>query len=165
MGAAIVSLDIWAEVDPCDQCGRGADTVFSFNYTHNVAPMWRLAGCYAALYESAGWGSKGPHKPFDGAPVLPGFYEIPTERERIHITQKPVALMMDLVRLAPPGGLVVDTFAGSGSTGIAAIRNGRRVLLIESNASIASSLRERMEAEEKGSTIVAQRAGQEVLFG
>ncbi len=28
--------------------------VFDANYTHNVTSMWRKAGCYRALYESAG---------------------------------------------------------------------------------------------------------------
>ena len=27
---------------------------YSANITHNLAPMWREAGCYEALYESAG---------------------------------------------------------------------------------------------------------------
>ena len=30
------------------------ERVFSSNYTHNVTPMWREAGVYEALYESAG---------------------------------------------------------------------------------------------------------------
>lgn len=29
-------------------------TVFDRNYTHNVTPMWKKAGCYDALYESDG---------------------------------------------------------------------------------------------------------------
>lgn len=28
--------------------------IFDANYTHNVTPMWHLAGCYEALYESHG---------------------------------------------------------------------------------------------------------------
>lgn len=28
--------------------------VFDANYTHNVTPMWRKAGCYDALYKSEG---------------------------------------------------------------------------------------------------------------
>jgi site-specific DNA-methyltransferase (adenine-specific) len=42
-----------------------------------------------------------------------------------HPTVKPVALMRWLVRLVtPPGGLVLDPFTGSGTTGIAALREG-----------------------------------------
>jgi site-specific DNA-methyltransferase (adenine-specific) len=49
-----------------------------------------------------------------------------------HPTVKPIALMRWLVRLAcPPGGLVLDPFCGSGSTGAAAVIEGRRFLGIE----------------------------------
>ena len=49
-----------------------------------------------------------------------------------HPTVKPSALMRWLVRLAtPPGGVILDPFAGSGTTGVAAIAEGRRVILIE----------------------------------
>jgi site-specific DNA-methyltransferase (adenine-specific) len=50
----------------------------------------------------------------------------------IHPTVKPLALMRWLTRLAvPAGGLVLDPFAGSGSSGIAAVLDGRRFLGIE----------------------------------
>lgn len=47
--------------------------------------------------------------------------------ERMHETQKPVDLMDALIRdFTDPGDLVLDPFAGSGTTGVACIRNGRR---------------------------------------
>jgi site-specific DNA-methyltransferase (adenine-specific) len=50
----------------------------------------------------------------------------------IHPTVKPIELMRWLVRLlTPPGGLVLDPFAGSGSTGAAALLEGARFLGIE----------------------------------
>ncbi|MBK8295497.1 MAG: site-specific DNA-methyltransferase [Solirubrobacterales bacterium] len=53
-------------------------------------------------------------------------------RANVHQTVKPVALMRWLVRLVcPPGGLVFDPFAGSGSTGIAALLEGRQFIGIE----------------------------------
>lgn len=49
-----------------------------------------------------------------------------------HPTVKPVALMAWLVRLVtPPGGLVLDPFTGSGSTGVACVREGRRFVGID----------------------------------
>ena len=45
--------------------------------------------------------------------------------DKIHPTVKPVALMRYLVKLVtPPGGLVLDPFMGSGSTGIAVLAEG-----------------------------------------
>jgi site-specific DNA-methyltransferase (adenine-specific) len=52
----------------------------------------------------------------------------------IHPTEKPVGLLDPLIRYAcPPGGLVLDPFAGSGSTADAARLSGRRAVLIEAD--------------------------------
>jgi hypothetical protein len=49
-----------------------------------------------------------------------------------HPTVKPLALMRWLIRLcSPEGGLVLDPFAGSGTTGAAAVLERRRFLGIE----------------------------------
>jgi site-specific DNA-methyltransferase (adenine-specific) len=47
----------------------------------------------------------------------------------VHQTQKPAALMEQLVRdFTDPGELIADPFAGSGTTGVACIRLGRRFI-------------------------------------
>jgi site-specific DNA-methyltransferase (adenine-specific) len=49
-------------------------------------------------------------------------------------TQKPVAVLRRIIAAScPPGGLVADFFAGSGTTGAAALALGRRFLLVDSN--------------------------------
>jgi DNA modification methylase len=56
-------------------------------------------------------------------------------RRNAHPTVKPTALMAWLCRLVtPPGGLILDPFAGSGSTGKAAILEGFNVVLMEREA-------------------------------
>jgi site-specific DNA-methyltransferase (adenine-specific) len=53
----------------------------------------------------------------------------------IHPTVKPIELMRWLVRLLTPhGGLVLDPFAGSGSTGAAAVLEGARFFGIEQDS-------------------------------
>jgi site-specific DNA-methyltransferase (adenine-specific) len=53
----------------------------------------------------------------------------------LHPTVKPLALMRWLVRLvAPPGGVVLDPFTGSGTTGIAAVMENRMFLGFEREA-------------------------------
>ena len=53
-------------------------------------------------------------------------------KRNVHPTVKPVELMGWLVRLiAPEGSVVLDPFAGSGSTGIVAVREGRAFIGIE----------------------------------
>ncbi len=68
-----------------------------------------------------------------------------------HPTVKPVALMRWLVKLVcPEGGLILDPFAGSGSTGVAAVREGRRCLLVESHAPYFEIIKARVGNEVKG---------------
>jgi site-specific DNA-methyltransferase (adenine-specific) len=62
-----------------------------------------------------------------------------------HPTVKPVALMQWLVRLiTPPGGTVLDLFAGTGTTGEAAFREGFNAVLIEREAEYQADIAERM---------------------
>jgi len=64
-----------------------------------------------------------------------------------HQTQKPVALMELLVRLfSDKGQLILDPFARSGTTGVAAIRLGRRFLGREMDSTYVSIARRRLEA-------------------
>jgi DNA modification methylase len=63
-----------------------------------------------------------------------------------HPTVKPVALMRWLIRLVtPPGGIVLDPFLGSGTTGIAASLEGVRFVGIEQSPEYAEIARRRIE--------------------
>lgn len=56
-------------------------------------------------------------------------------RRNTHRTVKPISLMRWLVALVtPPGGIVLDPFTGSGTTGAAAVLEGRQFLGIEREA-------------------------------
>lgn len=56
----------------------------------------------------------------------------PTGRAVRHPSEKPVPLLRELVESSTRAGdLVVDPFAGTGGTGVAAILTGRRALLVE----------------------------------
>lgn len=56
------------------------------------------------------------------------------QRENLHPTQKPVALCDYLIRTyTNPGDMVLDNCMGSGTTGVAALRAGRRFTGIERN--------------------------------
>lgn len=56
----------------------------------------------------------------------------PPTRNGVHPTEKPIALMVELVSLfSSPQDLICDPFMGTGSTGIAAVKLGRRFLGIE----------------------------------
>jgi adenine-specific DNA-methyltransferase len=64
-----------------------------------------------------------------------------------HPCQFPVALAQRLVRaLCPPGGLVVDTFAGSATAGVAALIEGRRFSGCDVNPLYVAIGNERLKA-------------------
>jgi site-specific DNA-methyltransferase (adenine-specific) len=93
-----------------------------------------------------------------------------TSARNHHPTVKPTELMRHLVRLVtPPGGLVLDPFMGSGSTGKAAILEGARFVgcdldpayLEIAEARIAYALR--LEADEAAAAYESTR--QLSLFG
>jgi DNA modification methylase len=66
------------------------------------------------------------------AELYTGSSRKPRVLRNIHPTVKPVELMRWLVKLVtPPGGVVLDPFTGSGSTGIAAVLEGKRFVGIE----------------------------------
>ena len=75
----------------------------------------------------------------------------PVAQRNHHPTVKPTALMRYLCRLVtPPGGVVMDPFTGSGSTGKAAILEGFRFIGIEREAEYVEIARARIQAAEAG---------------
>jgi site-specific DNA-methyltransferase (adenine-specific) len=63
-----------------------------------------------------------------------------------HPTVKPVDLMRWLVRLVtPPGGVVLDPFAGTGTTGEAALLEGFTAVLVEREAAYCEDIARRLE--------------------
>lgn len=72
-------------------------------------------------------------------------------RRSIHPTEKPVELLSPLISYACPlGGIVLDPFAGSGSTATAARSIGRKAILIEADESYCEAIAQRMSREAAG---------------
>lgn len=64
---------------------------------------------------------------------------------RVHSTQKPIKLIQRLILASSnEGDLVVDPFAGSGSTAITAVQNNRKFITIESDPEYYSKAKERI---------------------
>lgn len=64
-----------------------------------------------------------------------------------HPTVKPVDLMAYLCRLVtPPGGTVLDPFAGSGTTAVACLREGFDCILVEREPEYVADIKARLEA-------------------
>ena len=69
-----------------------------------------------------------------------------TGREKTgYPTQKPLGILNRIVRVhTEPGDTVLDFFAGSGTTGEAAARNGRKFVLVDSSEEAVRVQRERL---------------------
>lgn len=66
--------------------------------------------------------------------------------EMIHPTEKPVGLLTSLVNaVTKPGDLILDPFAGSGSTLVAAKKSGRRFIGVELDDEYYEKARRRIE--------------------
>jgi site-specific DNA-methyltransferase (adenine-specific) len=111
--------------NPRAGAGRGAGAVIE-----------RCSGCGKAAGASARRGRDAVPCPANEDGICtPVAIDVRAPVCNIHPTVKPVALMRWLVRLVtPPDGIVLDPFTGSGTTGIAALREGVRFVGVEREA-------------------------------
>lgn len=116
-----------------------------------------IRGQFANPCEYVVWGTNGARDPLSLAgwspkEALPGFYQFHSPREREHQTQKPVDLMRALLRIAPPGAVILDPFMGSGTTGVAAMIEGRKFIGAEMTPTFAE-VAERRIREAQGQAV------------
>ena len=70
-----------------------------------------------------------------------------TQEQKFYQAQKPVELIEKLILdMSPPGSTVCDFCAGSGTTGVAALKNGRRVILFEKDVVACNIIKARLGA-------------------
>ena len=71
----------------------------------------------------------------------------PTGKEKTgYATQKPLGILERIVRVhSNPGDLVLDFFAGSGTTGEAAARNGRAFCMVDESAEAVAVMEKRLQ--------------------
>ena len=93
------------------------------------------------------WGSNGDMPVSRPVPCLPGVFKYGNPQNRIHLTEKPLQLMQDLVKITEPGGHILDPFAGSGTTVLAAVKEGYDATGIEVTDVYADLARKRLESE------------------
>ena len=69
-------------------------------------------------------------------------------KDKIHPTQKPVEVLRYFVELCTdPGDTVMDTFAGSGSTGMACKDAGRKYILIERDPKMFALMKKKFDTD------------------
>jgi len=71
-------------------------------------------------------------------------------KNRIHPTEKPVKILKYLISIfSNEGDIILDTFAGSGSTGEAALSLNRNIILIERDRNLCGKIENRLEKYKK----------------
>lgn len=96
-----------------------------------VKPSARpMKGRWKNACEFLVWATNGPRE-MEG-PCLPGVFTYQVASEKRHMTEKPLPLMHELLRIAfDPDSVILDPFMGSGTTMKAAQQHGRRSIGIE----------------------------------
>lgn len=80
-------------------------------------------------------------------------------KDKRHPTEKPLSLMSELLRdFTSPGDLILDSFMGSGSTGVAAVKMGRRFIGIEKDPKYFDMAVDRI------TTVIQDREQQPTIF-
>lgn len=164
--ARLVAFTDWRQLPSMTdavQCGgwlwRG---IVPWDKTEAARPT---PGGFKNQCEYAVWASNGPlPMPEEGNGGLQGcFRYVVKQDDKFHQTGKPTLLMRDIVKVAPRDGVILDPFAGSGTTGVGALLEGRRVILCERVPEIAEDARRRCEAAVDGRDW--RRPEQPSLFG
>lgn len=106
------------------------------------------------------WGTAGSSAGDETVP-LPGFYQATPPTDRVHQTQKPLDVMRELVKIVPEGGTILDPFMGSGTTGVAAVLEGRKFIGVEMTEHYAEVARERITTAING----YRPAGDQMVLG
>ncbi|WP_044102743.1 DNA-methyltransferase [Xanthomonas citri] len=140
-GAPVLLFTDWRQLtlttDALQIAGFTWRGITVWDKTEGVRPQ---LGRFRNQAEYIVWGSKG-NMPLDRrAPVLPGVIrESVRKADKHHLTGKPTGLMRQLVRICEAGGRVLDPFAGSGTTLVAAQLEGFEAVGIEMTDQYVSS--------------------------
>ena len=167
-GAPIVTFTDWRQLPVTTNAIQAGGWVW-----RGIAPWDKGDACrpqmgrFRSQCEFAVWGTNGASPDLEAVGCLPGLVRAnpPPSSTRVHLTQKPLEVMLFSVAICAPGGVVLDPFCGSASTGVAALRTGRRFVGFERDPHYAQVARERLAAEAEGLSIQDARAGQASLFG
>jgi len=145
-GGVLVLFTDWRQLPLFSDALQGAGWIW-----RNIATWWKpgtrmqrgrfSSSAEYVLYGSLGVPAAGKRSPQNvfACPSMKG-------KNKIHICQKPTEVMRWAVGVAPEGGTILDPFAGSGSTGEAAVLEGFRFVGIEREAGYAEIARARIAA-------------------
>lgn len=148
-GTFICFYDLWklTELAQAMEAARFKQLRFLEWVKTNPVPLNQSVNYLTNAREIALLGVKGGKPTFNGK-YDNGIYSYPIEhgRERFHPTQKNEDLIADLIsKHSKPGDTVLDCFAGSATTGAAALKLGRNFIGCELDTDYFAKASERLE--------------------
>lgn len=154
-GSPIAVFTDWRQLPALTDAVQMADFVWRGIAVWDKTPSCRpQRGRPRNQCEYVVWGSKGAMPLDRAAPTIDGVHrEILQKSDKHHLTGKPVALMRWLCQLCEPSGLILDPFAGSGTTGVAAVLDGFRFLGVERDAHYHQLATTRLAAAARGQVL------------
>ena len=151
-GAPVCIFSDWRQIPVISDALQAGGYVWRGIYIWHKNNARPQRGRFRQAAEFVVWGSKGRLALDRDTPCLPGIYSgsAPASSKRVHQTEKPLGLMKQLVEICAPGGTILDPFAGSGTTGVAALQSGRHFVGIELDTRYHDIATERLEASRAG---------------
>ena len=146
-GAPVCVFIDWRQLPACTDALQFAGWIWRGVAVWDKGNSRPQKGRFRAQAEYIVWGSNGDMPISRNAPCLPGVFKYGNPRCRIHLTEKPLQLMRDIVKITEPGGRILDPFAGSGTTVLAAVLEGYTATGIEVTEDYASRAAERIGTE------------------
>lgn len=132
-GAPFIVFSDWRQLPATTDIAQAAGLVWRGLCPWVKTACRPMAGRFAHQSEYIVWGSKGG-MPWDwNKKPLPGAFTCPSPavQKRLHQTEKPLQLMLDLVKICEPGIAVFDPFMGTATTGVAALKSDLKFIGIE----------------------------------
>lgn len=149
-GSPILVFTDWRQLPVTSDALQAAGWVWRGNLVWDKLNARPQPGRFRNQCEYLVWGSKGDMPMNRKVKVLPGVFRVIVKpKEKYHMTGKPLELMEKLVQITEPEGIILDPFAGSGSTGVAALSLGYSFIGIEQSKQYSAIAHERLEKSRK----------------
>jgi site-specific DNA-methyltransferase (adenine-specific) len=129
VGGHLLVFTDWRQLPITIEAVQMGGFVYRGPVVWDKTPASRPRAGFSTRAEFAIWATKGA---FTAPTYLQGLVTAAAAQDADdHIAAKPVEVLEHLVAIVPLGGLVLDPFAGGGTTGVACKRLGRRFLGFE----------------------------------
>lgn len=145
-GAIIGLFTDWRQLPTMTDSLQMANVIWRGVFPWSKPNGRRTQGRLANTAEYFVWGTNGARALEQGATLAGHWVQNNVNRDKLHQTQKPLELMEYLCETAAPGQTILDPFAGSGTTLLAAANTGRKAVGVEMSEEYCEIIAKRLEA-------------------